>query len=174
MVQHFQSQGARGGMNRSTAHSLATACRQVLEIDDGWESTDARSVNVEETLRRFRNKKHHQYKEGSLSVYEARFRRAVKEFLDYSRRIEGEAPTPRAAAMTNDARTLTQPEITGTDVSSLFERTHREAFIDYPFPLRDHGIARLRLPADLNHGDVERITRFLKALAMDTNSDSGK
>jgi hypothetical protein len=44
-------------------------------------------------------------------------------------------------------------------------------FVEYPFPLRENCIVRLKLPSDLKVAEVERLAAFIRTLALDFAPD---
>jgi hypothetical protein len=59
------------------------ACSQVLSVLDNWAEVDVKTLDVEETLRRFQNRKAKDFKPAVLETYKGRFRRAVTDYLEY-------------------------------------------------------------------------------------------
>src|SRR5438067_705801 len=97
LIDHWAWATKRGLMNANTAGTLRAACAKVLSIFDNLETVDVRQLDVDDTLRRFRNLRGKDLKPDSIEAYEQRFRQALKSFLDYVDDPGAWKPTTRQA-----------------------------------------------------------------------------
>lgn len=159
----------KGLMNENTGRSFAAASKQVLSIEENWEKLDVSSINVDEFIERFKNKRGKKFKPDSLNAYERRFRQALDLFLEYTRdpstwRFKGQTPSSRKPQKENSQRHSSAFESAG---EAIHQGPTAMALVEYPFPLRESCIVRLRLPADLKVGEIERLAAFMRTLAVD-------
>lgn len=157
-------------MNPNSAAALKTACTNVLAALDGWEGVDVRTLDIDDALRRFQNKRGREFKPATVRAYQQRFRFAVEEFLRYVADPSSWRSPSRVAATRKEPRRPSAKEISPR--TSDFTSTGPEAaaeWLDYPFPLREGRIARLRLPPDLKVAEARRLSAYLMALAVDSN-----
>lgn len=144
-------------MNPTTAKSYRAAASQVLLVaGDGVNpgTLDIRELDVERALAKFKVARGDDYTAGSMATYQTRFRKACqlyKRFLDEPDSIKAvEQPTPPRKLRVDN------PE-------SDWDRDT----LDYRFPLINGGEAYLRLPRFLARADVDRLTAFLKSIAIE-------
>ncbi|MCL5996135.1 MAG: hypothetical protein M1546_08770 [Chloroflexi bacterium] len=182
-MQFLDRASATGRIKPDMAGRLAAAVRKVLEFDHDWEETDMSQVDVENVLARFRNLSALAYSPGSLIEYERRFKRAKAMFLEY---VQDPSHWKQNGQMAQNKKTTTKKQAGKTKrktvmLTTLTPPTQNEMaemasvatnpagiqMIDYPFPLRDACIVRLRLPADLKTAEVERLTLFMRSVAVD-------
>ena len=83
LVNHWIWAGSQGLMAKRTAQAYAGACRQILSIQDGWETLDFEilALEVDDLLMRFKNSR--RLNPRTLASYEIRFRRAVESYQTY-------------------------------------------------------------------------------------------
>lgn len=171
-VQHWTWAADKGLMNPNTAKALKAAAAQVLLVLDDWETVDIKTLNVEQTFKRFQNKRAKDFTPNSLDTYRSRFGKAVNLFLEYEKdptswHVPSQAP--RKEKKTSEApespqsQAPKQPQVQAQSVRP----PSQPGFVEYPFPLRDGKIAQLRLPIDLKKSDVARLTAFLSSLAIE-------
>ena len=171
MVEHWKWAAEKGLMNPNTAGALRGACSQVLSVLDGWESTDVRTVNIDDVFRRFQNKRNKDFKPESLEAYKRRFSHAVKLFLEY-------ADNPSSWKAPSQGRSMRREKNGGNGGERADKVPDRSptassagaGLVEYPFPLREGRFAYLRLPADLKVAEVKRLTAYLNTLAIDSGA----
>jgi hypothetical protein len=172
----FLEQASReGSMNDTTARSYRASVTKVLEAADPFDDgsgTDIRTLDVEAVLETFEEARGDDYAEGSLASYKTRFRRAVEMYLQF---LDDPESVRRPARR--------RPRVKGSyGVSALRSDAIREPahasppigneMMEYRFPLTDGGTAYLRLPRLLPAADVDRLTRFLKSIAIDPSGQT--
>jgi hypothetical protein len=172
LVTFLKRAGDKGLMKTNTANSLRAAASQVLGVLDNWETLDVRGIDVDEASKRFVNKRNEKFTPESLEAYKRRFAQAVKLFLEYAEdpsgwRFNGREPyqkKDRTKGGTPEAREAKEEKVSPAPVMS--------GLVEYPFPLREGRLAYLRLPMDLKLTEVQRLTAYLKTLAVDAVEDA--
>ena len=164
LIDHWGWATKRGLMNANTAGTLRAACTKVLSIFDNLEAVDVRELDIEDTLRRFKNLRGKDLKPDSIEAYDQRFRQAVKSFLDYVADPGAWKPSTRAPERNGRAKAKESAGKGSTGNGAV--GTGRGA-ITYPFPLRDGFVAQLVLPSDLKATDIKRIATFMDTLIVE-------
>lgn len=158
----------KGKMNKNTAQSLATASKQVMSVEDDWESIDVSTIDIDDLMLRFRNIRKKDFTTHSLQVYERKFRQALKLFLEFSHDpTNWKYKTQTATASKSKPirqRINLAPNL--KSVSSESQSSEAIPLVDYPYPLRENCIVRMKLPVDLRTSDVERLITFLRTLVI--------
>jgi len=185
LVQFLDTAGKKGWIKKSTASGMKSSCERVLGSLDREEQADVRSIDVDAAIRRFANL-HNEVSAASLRVYESRIRSAISQFIasrdnpkswQTQRAKQGKGSTflagksvPTSSRLTkrrphDAAASGTEPTAAGDD-GPLPEQG-----LSYPFPLRsDVTILISNIPRDLRVAEVDRVSQFLKALALGDNS----
>ena len=155
-------------MNRNTAAGMRSACAKVLSAQQGGESLDIMTLDVEDALKRFQHLKAKDLKPTVLEAYKRRFRQAISSFLTHSENPGAWKPaqTHRTMAKVRDAGRggNRQPQ---TEPATRRDDPVPPGLVEYPYPLRDHQIARLILPRDLKTSEVRRLSAFMSTLVVD-------
>lgn len=161
-------------MNLNTAKAVRAACAQVLSVLDGWETLDARKLDLNDVFLRFQNKRGKDFIPESLETYMRRFTLAHRAFLDYVADPTSWKPPFRDRSSSKIDRVsspLPSPSATQSGIFAAAASAPRKEgiaeLVDYPFPLRDGRIVRLHLPVDLKAADVRRLIAFLNSLVID-------
>src|SRR5580658_4397666 len=140
LVAHWGWASGKGLMKANTASALRAACSQVISVLDDWQTIDVRTLDVDDTFKRFQNKRAKDFTPESLEQYKRRFGRAVKLFLEY-------ADNPSAWKLTSrePARREKKPNgdhqeavVNGAEVTPERRPSAPPAsgLVEYPFPLR--------------------------------------
>lgn len=180
LVEHWAWAASKGLMNRNSAGALRAASAQVLGVLDNWEQMDVTSIDVEDVIRRFQNLRARDFSPESLNAYARRFRNAVESFLQYVKDPAGWKPSAKQPSTksakgqldTNaTARSKRDNNVTHEQAkeSQIVEGPQVGGLIEYPFPLRDNVVVRLRLPRDITAAEVKRLSGFMTALVVDTD-----
>jgi hypothetical protein len=171
LVDHWGWAAQKGEMNKNTAAALKAACAQVLSVVEGWQQVDVKTLDVEDTLRRFENLRKKEFKPKTLDAYARRFKQALDSYLAYAHnprgwKFQAQERAPRSRRTPNQVPQVGQEaEYTGPSGSP-----DTAALVEYPFPLRQDVTIRLALPRDLNMAEVKRLTAFMSTLALDFES----
>lgn len=181
LVDFFDYLAERGLMNKATATARKTAATKVLGIDEGWEDTDLRALDLDEQFERFTRLEKQNYKPNSLAVYGSRFRSAVEEYLSYledpssfkapsakpasnGKKTSAKAAKPAGSPETSESVPADEP---AHQIAAGTPPPHQQKLLTYPFPLRGTGtMAYLQLPPDLSADEAARLGRFLESLAL--------
>ncbi|MCS6882871.1 MAG: hypothetical protein RMK84_17630 [Oscillochloridaceae bacterium] len=175
-VEHWDWASRRGLMNSNTAASYRRAAVHILSVEDDWENIDISQIDVEQLLRRFENLKGRNFTPESVATYKRKFRQAVESYLAYVRDPSAWKPIASEATRRKEQNGKAKKERTTNTQgkeepdSSLPDTgisTDEAGWVEYPFPLKDGRVARLRLPTDLKLGEVKRLNAFMMTLAVD-------
>ncbi len=174
LVEHWSWAAEKGLMKKNSALSLKSACSNVLSVIDGWESIDIISIDIDDTILRFKNLQARNYKPKSLEVYGKRFKRAVESYLEYIRDPGAWKPTSRQSqsdSTNGSQRPKSKLPLQSEDTqhSQQPAGSSGSGLIDYPFPLREGVTVRLMLPRDITINEVKRLNAFMSTLAVDFN-----
>jgi hypothetical protein len=178
VIDYLDSLVEKGRSRSGVVNPLKTAVSKVLEVTEGenaWRSVDVTSLDVEDTMSRFKNKTLSNYTKGSYDAYQSRMSRAIgwyKNFLadpgwvpsqsNNSPNASKSKPALKAPEKSTDS---TVPHTTQQPVTS--QPMHEIDSIAYPFPLESGKLARFYVPKDMTKSDVERISGFLNALVVE-------
>ncbi|RJP47829.1 MAG: hypothetical protein C4583_15875 [Anaerolineaceae bacterium] len=160
----------KGLMNENTAYSFSSPVKQIISINDGWEEVDVRKLDVDVLLSQFQNLKGKNFKPNSLNTYFRRFKLALDMFLEYvdnptGWKYKGQIAQNRKPKNAKAAEKGTQKE-SGFEMP-VTQSDDAVQMVDYPFPLREGCIVRLKLPVDLKAAEVERLTNFMRSIVLE-------
>jgi len=172
--------GEKGWIKPEMATYLSTATKKVLEIEQDWEELDIHQIDTDDFLTRFRNLKSLEYSPSSLSEYERRFKRAVEMFLDFvqdpagwkhnGKTNGGQKNKTKNAAVKTKGKVAQPTSAEAVETSTVTINSAGIQMMDYPFPLRESCVVRLRLPSDLKAAEVERLAAFMRSVTIDFTS----
>ena len=133
---------------------------------------DVSKVNPEQAFQRFKNVRGKEFRPESLNAYFRRFKRALYLFLQYADNPEGwkykgQSATARKSKLPKSRKTHDNGAVAAESVSSP-QSVNSVPTMDYPFPLREGCVVRLRLPTDLRTSEVERLTSFMRTLVVES------
>lgn len=171
LVDHWSWAAKKGIMKKNTANTFKSACFKVLDVLDDWESTDITSINIEDTIDRFKNLHAREYHPKSLEAYGKRFKRAIESYLAYIEDPGAWKPASRQTKTTssntvNKAQKEVEQKI---KTQNGQQKPSSTGLIDYPFPLREGVTVRLMLPRDIAVNEVKRLNAFMSTLVIDFN-----
>lgn len=171
----FWAWSARKGLvPTSVANDLRAASKEVLSVEDNWQTIDIKSLDVDYLMVRFDNLRKFKFKPQSLSAYKSRFKKARKLYLAYlenpsswhypgamKRRVP--RTTVDSKAQAHQAPEYQMPSSAPSQVSSP------TAMLDpsiqrLEFPVRPGVSARLELPVDLTREEANRIAAYLQLI----------
>lgn len=163
----------RNEMVEATASALRTGCKKVLDVEGDPNAVDLRSADVDDIVRRFRNRWRGQMKDKSIDQYDQRFRQSVEMYRKWleddpswrpSARTRSTAvATKRTAVNGSTMAAAAVPELTADAPSS----PPAAGLVTYPLPIRPGVQGRLMLPEDLTAKEAKRIANFVSALAFE-------
>lgn len=165
-VEHWSWAAQKGLMNKNTAAGVRAACGQVLGVLDNWREVDVRTLDVDDTVKRFKNVRRKEFKPRSLEVYGRRFRQALTSYRSYLDDPGGWKPATQQRPSRAEKNGGNERQME-TATSGGRPELGKGALVDYPFPLRDGLTVRLLLPRDLKMAEVKRLNAFMTTLAVD-------
>lgn len=173
LIDHLHWSEQNGYMNPHTAAAYRAACAKVLSVLGEWEQVDVAALNIEDLITRFRSLSAASFKAESLDAYEHRFRTAVSSFLEYTRSPSTWSPIgrPKTNRPFEDIPETTDSgknKPSGNFTGALEGPQTSSSLIEYPFPLRENLVVRMKLPRDLSAGEAKRLYGFIKSLAVDS------
>jgi hypothetical protein len=172
----------RNEMVESTASALRTGCKKVLDVEDDPSTVDLRTADIDDIIRRFRNRWRGQIKDRSIDQYEQRFRQSVDMYLKWLVSDPSWRPTRQAPRATTNgtgvaptkkpaSRSSSPAAVSGSTAAAEPEDAPSgptsPGMITYPLPIRRGVQGRLVLPEDLSKKEAQRIANFVAALAFD-------
>lgn len=187
-VQFLDAAAEKGWFNPASARALRVAFGKIMSIDDDWEQTDLRELDLDEHFDRFRTLRRNEYSDGSLRVYHSRFQQSVRMYLarlNNDQNWKSYGPSPRSSSGKGKVKTAAATaKLTTTavdDPSALQVPIDLDVFdertpppmsnghtavrqIDHVFPLRDELDVTLRLPRDLTSDEAEALATFIRSL----------
>lgn len=170
LVRWLTRTAENGQMNANTAGGLKGACKEVLgaAFPDDWEGVNLTSLDVEDTVKRFERLRSAKFSPTSLSVYKSRFKNSVSMYLTFLENPSAWRYTPERPAALRKPRTPREraPAASTAKPAAPTGGSQIET-LTYPFPLRPGFSISLTLPTDLSSKEVERLSAYLSALAVD-------
>lgn len=177
----------KGWFNVSTAKALRTASTKILSVENGWETVDLRTLDVDHLYERFQNLKRNEYSDDSMRIYKTRFTQALKMHLGrldndpawktYGPAAKGSATKPpngsgkpRAQKSSNASTTATADASTPPTTSGGDGTPESTSLMRFPFPLRENLDVSLSLPRDLTKDEAARLSAFISTLAREAVS----
>ena len=165
-MDHWNWAAQKGLMNKNTAGGVRAACSQVLGVLEGWEDTNIETLDVDDTVKRFKNLRKKDFKPKSLEVYEQRFRQAVVSYRSYLE-DPGTWRPPSQQRAGRAAREGGNDRLAEAGAVPAAAEGPKGGLVDYPFPLRAGQTVRLLLPRDMKMAEVKRLNAFMATLAVD-------
>ena len=175
MIEFFDKAAETGRIKPNTARSMSAPVKQIFSsTGENWEQIDVSELDVDDFLARFRNLHGLNYKQRSLAEYERRFRRAVDLYLEYMRNpktwkfnSQDSAASKAKPKKVGSKKTVQSHASEPVETTTVSIAPSGIQMMDYPFPLREACVVRLRLPADLKVSEVERLAAFMRTLTAD-------
>lgn len=149
-----------------------TAIKKVFETvePEQYESISLDGLDLDEYVGRFKVAAGSAYKAETIDVYARRIRNAIEAHEHY--RKHGKPPSfrkpARRAKHGQKSHASAKPAKAAdgaTDASNGGEAAG--SLVRFPFPLRNGQMAELKLPAQLDKADADRLSVFLRALQYD-------
>lgn len=165
-------------VNTSSASALRTGVKKVLEVEPDLDAIDIRHADIDDILLRFHNRARGKMKDRSVDVYESRFRSSIDMYIKWLDKDKDWIPASsraRKATTSGGAVKRQVPLIDTTTAVAVDEHSTSSApsgpgVITYPFPIRAGLQGRITLPENLTPREADRISAFIKTLAMEDES----
>lgn len=170
IVEFLDYTSTNGLMNKSTAGSLSSAVRKVVDVthpDASWEAVDLKNADLDDIAQRFETLARTEYKPDSLNVYKSRFKNAIKMYGEWLQNPSGwRYKAERPAAQRNKATSKKETSETSSPDEKVPDRLPPAppGMITYPYPLRPDMIVQLSLPPDLRGTEARRLAAFVESL----------
>jgi len=170
-VEFWNWASKKGLMNENTAYAFSSPVRKIISVHENWENLDVAKLDVDDLLKRFQNIHGKEFKPNSLSAYFRRFRQAHSLYLQYIEnptawKFKGQQSSTRKQKQTKANR---DQDTEDTFEMPIMQGSNSTQMVDYPFPLRENCIVRLKLPTDLKANEIERLATFMRTLVTDSN-----
>lgn len=158
-------------MNENTAYAFSSPVRKIISVNENWENLDISKLDVEDVIQRFQNIHGKEFKPESLNAYFRRFRQAHSLYLQY---VENPTAWKYKGQQSSTRKQKSKKADKNQSAEDTFEMpimqgSNSTQMVDYPFPLRENCIVRLKLPTDLKASEVERLTTFMRTLVTNSN-----
>lgn len=171
----------KGLMPAATAQALAVACRNLIPMLGDGERADVRTADLDAVIKRFTNKRAHDFSPGSLRDYGNRLKRAVGLFVSWrddpssftvkTRATRGATKAKRTSAAPTKAvaheGTGAPPATTTGSASAHHVPPSQPGSYSTSFPVRAGFVVTLtNVPNDLTAAEAERLAGFVKMLGV--------
>lgn len=161
----------KGLMPAATAQALAVACRNVFQILDDAEKADLRVLDLDEVVKRFNNRRAHDFNPASLREYGRRLKRAMAMFVQWRDDPAGFSVKTRSTkASTRLRRNAARPdEVEPVPAASVPTSSPTPVPGGYStaFPVRPGVVVTVtNVPDDLTAAEAERLAGFVKMLGV--------
>ena len=164
----------RGLMPAATARALAVASRNVFGILADDEKADVRALDLTDVIKRFSNKRGHEFNPSSLTEYGRRVQRAVQFFIDWrgnpasftvkTRSSMNASNTGRPPLHTAAAETTSRTDTASGTVMSSPDEDSFETSV----PVRQGQLITIsNVPKNLTAAEAARLADFVKMLAVE-------
>ena len=170
LLEFLEHAGDKGLMPPATATALAVACRNVFGVLSEEEKQDVGRMDLNAVVKRFQNRRAKDFGGPTLKEYGRRVHRAVNLFLSW-REDPANFQAPTRATSAGKRRTNSESEIETEPVAKPVTGVLHEAPGSYQtaVPLgRDRIVTLLNVPTDLTVAEADRLSRFVKMLAVDS------
>ena len=170
----FWAWSARKGLvPTSVANDLRAASKEVLSVEDNWQTIDIKLLDVDYLMVRFDNLRKFKFKPQSLSAYKSRFKKARKLYLAYLDNPSGwhypgavkrkGSKHPVSASHRHEQPSRVEYELpANAPMQSVAAPDSTVQRLE--FPIRAGAVARLELPADLTRDEANRLAAYLQLI----------
>lgn len=165
----------RGLVPAATAQALAVASRNILGMLDEKEQADLREVNLDDATRRFVNKRAKDFSPSSLKEYGNRVQRAVTIFLrwredpaNFSVKTRATKASGKQAKKGTPSAAMEQtPQGRSSEEEPVSSFRGDAGGYRTSLPVRPGVVVTIaNLPDDLTKAEAERLSTFIKMLAV--------
>jgi hypothetical protein len=159
-------------LTAATGNSLRTGVNKVLEAEPDLDAIDIRHADIDDILHRFNNRARGKLKDRSVEVYESRFRTSIELYIKWLDNPKDWLPAPsrtrKSTSSGGAGKRQVQATAAGADGhDSTAVTPSGPGVITYPFPIRPGLQGRITLPENLTSREADRISAFIKTLAME-------
>lgn len=182
-LQYLEFLSTKGHVKPGAIAALKTGFSKVMKTvgDEGWESVEIRTIDLDSYMSRFANMTQGKYNSNSLADYRSRVKKVVGWYLEFlskpgwtpdvkernrksSKSISNDQPGERAEVSGKPTESKNSDE---NPTTTLTSKTNLVAF---PFPLSDGTLATLYLPPSVTPNDARRMSRFVETLVIEDGS----
>jgi len=170
LLEFLDHAGSRGLMPAATATALAVASRNVFGVLTDEERRDLSGLDIDLVVKRFANKRAKDFNTSSLKEYGRRVKRAVELFLSW--RGDPSNFSVKTRSTTSSRKKERGSELIGTgDPTASPGAPSQHGTYQSSIPVRPgYVLTLLNIPYDLTSAEAERISKFVKMLAIDQSS----
>lgn len=162
-------------VNAATGGGLRTGVRKVLEAEPDLDAIEIRHADVDDILHRFHNRVRGTMKDRSVEVYESRFRGSIEMYIKWLDKDKDWVPAQSRTRKSTTSGGAVKRQVPATETPTALpvdEHTGSSGpstpgVITYPFPIRVGLQGRITLPENLTRREADRISAFIKTLAME-------
>jgi hypothetical protein len=162
----------KGLMPAATAQALAVGCRNVFQILDDAEKADLRALDLDDVIKRFGNRRAHDFSPDSLRTYGNRLKRAVELFVQWRDDPAGFSVKTRATKNSAKSRRMDTAQLEKMESAPVAANPVASApavpgGYSTSFPVRPGVVVTLtNVPADLTAAEAERLAGFVRMLGV--------
>jgi len=150
-----------------TGSSLRTGVNKVLEAEPDLNAIDMRHADIDDILHRFHNRAMGKLKDRSVEVYVSRFRTSVEMYIKFLNKEKDWMPAASRTRTAGVAKRQVQTTTGSVSEPDTAVTPSGPGVITYPFPIRAGLQGRITLPENLTRREADRISAFIKTLAME-------
>jgi hypothetical protein len=165
----------KGLMPAATAQALAVASRNLMPMMGDGERADLRTADLDGVIKRFTNKRAHDFSPASLKEYGNRIKRAVGLFVSWrddpasftvkTRATKGTTTPKRASASSAKANADANAEAVPVSAPPPPIAPMQPGSYSTSFPVRPGCVVTLtNVPGDLTSAEAERLAGFVRLL----------
>ncbi len=190
LISYLDSLSTKGKVRSSVVTPLKSSVKSIFSIVDGeeWQDVDARSVDLDDYINRFKNLTIGKYDAASYTAYRTRAARALNWYSNFLQN-PGWSPTVRSqqndkkkvktpdyqiSQNVTDLRYVSEGEVIPTEHNPVLNKGPVVSEIDpsakligFPFPMTNGVIATLYLPQSITPSDAERLRAFIQTLVIE-------
>jgi hypothetical protein len=184
-IEYLDSLVDKGRALNGVVSPLKTALKKILEKTEGedWPQADISTMDVSDTMARFKNLTMGNYSQGSYRTYELRLVKAIEWYRNFLETPgwyptetgrAADAPPERLKPSAPDAGVsdLVQPPGAVAETRAGQMAADEAMMITYPFPMGSGSMASLRIPRSVARSDIRRLTAFLEALVVEDTDEA--
>lgn len=181
VLEYLDNLVEKGKATSGAIKPLKIAFTKVVQTIEGekWESTEVKSIDVEDYMARFANLTMGKYSSNSLTEYKSRVNKVIGwyiQFLDkpgWTPDIQKRNRTPKASSPKTEQISAISPRSDDSrDVPQAMPSVvNAPGRILYPYPLLDGQLIHISLPIKLSKQDARRIGAFIESIAIEPTEE---